>query len=182
MIIAAFILGVLAAPAAAFIQYIAANLTALYPYALPALAINSLIEEIAKFLIIFIFIRSSVFFDEPVDFMIYMITAGLGFATAENFFFLTTAKSLEELIGLASLRFVGATLMHALTAGFIGYFWAKNKLSLGIIIAALFHAFFNYLILNLEPIIYPTALLILAAVILFNDFDRLKYYYEKPRR
>lgn len=181
MIVATFLLGFLAALAAAFVQYLIANFMLFPWYSLPSLFINGAIEEVAKLLVILIFIKRSVFFDEPVDFMIYLITAGLGFATIENILFLASTAGFEEFIGLASLRFVGATLMHALAAGFIGYFWAKNKLLLGLLIASIIHAAFNHVIIYFGPIIYPTVLLIVTAIVLFYLFDTLKYNYEKPK-
>lgn len=181
MIATTFILGFLAAPAAALVQHSIANLIFFSPYGLPSLFVNGAVEEIAKFLVVFVFIKSSVFFDEPVDFMIYLITAGLGFAAIENLLFLASAAGIEEFVGLASLRLIGATLMHALTAGLIGYFWAKNKLFWGFSIAFAIHAAFNYTIIYFDPIFYPTALLVLVAIVLFNQFDRLKYNYEKSK-
>ncbi|HQA96022.1 MAG TPA: PrsW family glutamic-type intramembrane protease, partial [Candidatus Colwellbacteria bacterium] len=52
-------------------------------YSRLSLVVNSFIEESIKFGVIWIFIRKSRFFDEPIDRIIYMITASLGFATME---------------------------------------------------------------------------------------------------
>ena len=134
-----------------------------------------------KFLVVLLFIRKSRFLDEPIDLMIYMITAALGFAAVENLFFFNSVRSIEELIGLASLRFVGATLMHALASGILGYLWAKRRLIFGLISVSLLHAVFNYLILKLGPTIFPTILLVVMAIAMFADFDKLKEYYERRK-
>ncbi|MBZ1348960.1 MAG: PrsW family intramembrane metalloprotease [Candidatus Liptonbacteria bacterium] len=142
------------------------------------LTVFSLIEEVVKFMVVFIFIRKSGFLDEPIDYMIYMITAGLGFATLENFLHLASLENYYEIIELASLRFVGATLMHALSSGLLGYFWAKKKILLGIFAATLLHLAFNKFILMYGPFLIPIILLIIAAVLLFNLFDKIKYVYK----
>lgn len=151
-------------------------------YSLFSLSGNALIEEFIKLAVVFVFISASKYFDEPVDRMIYMIVAALGFATVENFFFLSNAVSVTELAGLSILRFVGATLMHALASGILGYMWAKKKLLWGLIVATAIHTGFNYLILAKGPEMWPTAFLLLIAFILFYEFDRIKqYYYERKK-
>ena len=147
------------------------------------------IEEILKFLAAYLVVRKSRFFDEPIDAMIYMITAALGFAMVENIAVALNASNIQEAIGAMTLRFVGATLLHALTSGIVGYYWAKGiiakntgrgSLSLvivkGLIIASLLHMIFNYLILisKEQILIYPTIFLIIIALFIFWDFERLK--------
>jgi len=148
-------------------------------YSVLSLGVNAFIEEFVKFLVVFVFISRSRFFDEPIDRMVYMITAALGFAVTENFFFLMNASSTEEIVGLSVLRFIGATLMHALSAGILGYFWAKKKLIFGLAIATIIHTLFNILVLNLGPEFYPTSFLIFIAFILFYEFDKIKMHHEK---
>lgn len=151
-------------------------------FSILAITINAFIEELVKFLAVFIFIRHSRHFDEPIDRMIYMIVAGLGFAITENFFFLMTTQTTAEIITLATLRFIGATLMHALASGILGYMWLKRRISLGLIVATLVHVIFNVLILQFGPKFYPTFFLTLIAFILFYQFDTIKmYYYEKQK-
>ena len=122
------------------------------------------VEEFIKFTAVFFIALRSVDFDEPVDAMIYMITAGLGFAALENTLFLfdsfntsiqsgaTVATSLTEAFKIWMLRFFGATLLHTLASGILGYFLAlawfyhhhsKKIITLGIIAASLFHFAFN---------------------------------------
>jgi len=150
-------------------------------YSVLSLGINAFIEEFVKFAVVLVFISKSKFFDEPIDRMVYMITAALGFAVTENFFFLMNASSAEEIIGLSVLRFIGATLMHALSAGILGYFWARKKLLLGLLLATIIHTLFNLFILNLGPELYPSIFLVFIAFILFYEFDKIKMYYEKQK-
>ncbi len=142
------------------------------PYVSPLLPLFSLIEEVAKFLIVYLIVKKSRYFDEGVDAMIYMITAGLGFATVENILNLIGTDSIIETF---TLRSIGATLLHALASGILGFHWARGHLIPGILAAALLHWGFNYLVLFFQNIeIYTTGLLLLAAIFLFHDFEILK--------
>ncbi|MBI2595071.1 MAG: PrsW family intramembrane metalloprotease [Candidatus Colwellbacteria bacterium] len=130
------------------------------------------IEETVKFLIVYLIIKRSAYFDEGVDAMIYMITAGLGFAAVENTLNLIAAESIFKIF---ALRSIGATLLHALASGILGFYWARGYLVPGIVAAALLHWAFNYLVLLYQNIeIYTTGLLLLAAIFLFHDFEILK--------
>lgn len=150
----------------------------------------AILEEFFKFFAVFSTVRWSREFDEPIDAMIYMITAALGFATVENIAVLGNfigdpiGSFWQDTIGTISLRFVGATLLHALTSGLIGYYWARglirNKtavyLTFGLIFAIIIHTVFNLLIFQFETenLLYPSMFLILVAFFLFNDFEKLK--------
>ena len=142
------------------------------------------IEEALKFSAAYLIIRKKVCFDEPIDAMIYMITAALGFAMLENIAVLSNLKALSDAFSVITLRFVGATLLHALSSAIVGYYWAKSLLKIGnwkleifqgLAIATLLHATFNYFILiSKEIIIYPTIFLIIAALFVFWDFEKIK--------
>lgn len=181
-----FIIGMISALAAAAIEKVFGELCVnlqFSDYSLFSLSGNAFIEEFIKFLVVFIFISASKYFDQPIDRMIYMISAALGFATVENFFFLSNALSVTELAGLSVLRFVGATLMHALASGVLGYAWARRRIIIGIILATVIHVIFNFLVLTKGPELWPTGFLLLISFILFYEFDRIKkYYYERKKR
>jgi RsiW-degrading membrane proteinase PrsW (M82 family) len=144
-------------------------------YSRVSLLVNSAIEELTKFGVVWIFLRKSKFFDEPIDRMIYLITAALGFATMENLLFLLSSTiNANDFINLALLRFIGATLMHAIASGFFGYFWSRRKIVWGVIGAILIHAGFNEMILKSGPALAPTIFLIVLAFLLFYYFDKLR--------
>lgn len=144
------------------------------------------IEEFFKFGAVYLTVRKRAEFDEPVDAMIYMVVAALGFAAVENIaavsgVFKGTA-SLADIFQITTLRFIGATLLHSLASAALGYYWAlgiaKNKvvkfIAIGLIMATLLHALFNYLILSFEPEFYPTLFLVALALFIFVDFEKLK--------
>lgn len=157
------------------------SLAALLPLTLFALS-----EEVAKFGAAYFAIHKSRYFDEPVDAMIYAIVAALGFATVENIAVLNNLYSeqtiLASVFGVTFARLTGATLLHTLTAAFMGYYWAISIkkggsslfVSMGIIISTILHSGFNFLILNYENLIYPIILLILGAFFALEDFSELK--------
>lgn len=140
-------------------------------YSAIGLLVLAATEEIAKFLAVFWGISKRKEFDEPIDAMIYMITAALGFAAVEN-----VASALQSASGLetASLRFVGATLLHSLSSGLVGYYWVKGSIFNGLLLASVLHAVFNYLIINTGPIGPAIVFLVFVAYFLLSDFEELK--------
>ncbi|OGM90401.1 hypothetical protein A3J77_02290 [Candidatus Wolfebacteria bacterium RBG_13_41_7] len=94
-----------------------------------SLFVFALSEEVLKFLAVYFVIRKSKFFDEPVDAMIYMITAALGFAMLENLAIMFSITGVSEALGVITIRFVGATLLHALSSAIVGYWWAKGLIA-----------------------------------------------------
>ncbi|HEX4104144.1 MAG TPA: PrsW family glutamic-type intramembrane protease [Candidatus Paceibacterota bacterium] len=151
----------------------------------------ALIEEIMKFGAAYFAVGKSPELDEPVDRMIYMVVAALGFATLENIGAITNvasgaAPTLTATVGAffatASMRFVGATLLHSLTSAIVGYQWAlgvaKKKVTQYLIagfgFAALLHASFNYLILAYGNIAYTVVFLLIVGFFVLNDFEKLK--------
>lgn len=138
------------------------------------------IEEFFKFGAAWIVIsKNRDNFDEPVDAMIYLIVVALGFAAVEN---MAAAFNAGELaFETTTLRFIGATLLHTLSSGLLGYYWAlslirinKKILLFGFILATLLHTIFNYLIIKYEPAIVPTTFLIIFAIFILYDFEKLK--------
>ncbi|HVO28678.1 MAG TPA: PrsW family glutamic-type intramembrane protease [Candidatus Paceibacterota bacterium] len=147
------------------------------------------IEEFMKYAAAYFAVGKSPELDEPIDAMIYMIVAALGFATLENIGALTNVAAaaasgslVATVFETASLRFVGATLLHSLTSAIVGYHWAlgmarKNVphyLISGFIIATILHATFNYLILNYADVGYSVLFLLVVGFFVLNDFEELK--------
>lgn len=145
------------------------------------------IEEIMKFAAAHFVIAKSPAFDEPVDAMIYMIVAALGFATLENIGAVANVTApqtalISAIFQTASLRFVGATLLHSLTSGIVGYYWAlglarrrvAHYLIPGLVAAATLHAAFNYFILTYGNVAYAVLFLVVVGFFVLNDFEKLK--------
>ena len=120
--------------------------------------------------------------------VIYMVTAALGFAAIENALFLVPLFNQSILSGveLTANRFLGANLLHALSSGIVGFFLARaffsprrhHFVAIGVVLASVLHAAFNYLIILRESVnegtIYIILLLFTMSIIVFMDFERLK--------
>ncbi len=116
----------------------------------------ALSEEIVKYLAVYFAVLRRKVFDEPVDAMIYMIIAALGFAAVENVFTVRLVASqgggLHDIGAILTLRFLGATFLHTLASGIVGYalaraFFSKKShfilLVPGLIIAMIIHGLYN---------------------------------------
>ncbi len=142
-------------------------------------------EEILKYLTVKWGVLKHPQLDEPVDVILYMIIAALGFATLENIFiFLSIYPNLLASTGLALFRFISATFLHALCSGTIGYFLAlsflkqrKTFLFSGLTIAVLLHGLYNFSIIEIEgplKILIPSIILIFLALFVSRGFKKLK--------
>jgi protease PrsW len=191
MIIKVFLFGALMTVPAFAGQYLIGSLSLGFLFYLIA---SAFIEEIAKYGAAFWGAFKFPDFDEPVDAMIYLITAGLGFAAMENLIVLINPHiaTFSLLAGASAMRFLTATFVHALTSGLLGYFiglqFYKKKKGLivfGIIVAVAVHAIYNIMILSLTTridnytylaynllVIIPLALGILD-IIAFNHLKKI---------
>lgn len=167
---------------------IASPLAAL-PYLFSPLTVVAFagLEELTKYKVARSFVLKGADFDEPVDAMIYLITVALGFAAFENFFFLITAfgRSLTEGLVVSNLRFLGATLLHLISSGIVGYsialsFYAPNRkwhVVFGLTLATILHAVFNFVILAEGTVSGGVAnlfVLLLTGILLIFAFDQAK--------
>ncbi len=158
LIALSFLGGALAAIAVFPIEKFAFNVV---PEGFYLIIVWAAIEEIMKFSSVSIIALKSRFFDEPIDAMIYLITAALGFAAMENSFFLIkpllAGDGLQGFI-LGNMRFVGASVLHVVASSAIGIaiglsfyrgrFLKTLSLLLGIIASVSLHSLFNYFIIN----------------------------------
>ena len=155
-----------------------------------AFSIFALIEEAVKFIAAYVIIHRRPEFDEPVDAMIYTVVAALGFATVENIGVATSFPVGDQSILLANIfqivtfRFVGATLLHALASGIIGYHWAlgiarfghvRLQLLKGLLAATVLHGAFNYIIFKYGDIAFAVVFLLAAGLFVLGDFEKLKH-------
>ena len=190
MILKIFLYGMLAAILAGLIEvevfaglsFFEGNFLPRFPFLffiVSQFIIIALVEELSKFLIVKEKVISNPEFDEPVDTMLYMIIAALGFAALENILVLFSGKELiliKEALTITSFRFIGATLLHALSSGALGYFLAlsffepKKRIRLifkGIATAVLWHGLLNTSIMIIEGSLAEKNYLLLAFSVIF---------------
>lgn len=85
-------------------------------------------QELCKYVVVRYTVYLSPEFDEPLDGIIYMTAAGIGFATWKNYhYFQGLDGNVFLTIGAATA--VKSTLAHACFAGVLGYFLGRAKFS-----------------------------------------------------
>lgn len=151
----------------------------------------ALIEEGLKYVMAATFILWRHAVDEAPDYVIYMITVALGFASAENMLFLLTPLSdgnLATSFFTGNIRFLGSTLLHVVASASIGFAFAFSKgrgpigrilaSAAGLILAIALHTAFNTLIINegTLPTFAAFFLVWTVAVAFFAAFEVLKYF------
>lgn len=155
-----------------------------------------IIEEVLKYSAALLVVLWNKHVDEPVDAIIYMITIALGFSALENALFIFNPLStghIAESILTSQFRFVGATLLHILASGTVGAFMAfafyRKKVAriayatLGLCIAIVLHALFNFSIMNArgETLLSIFMFVWLGIIVLFVVFEKAKRI-QQPRQ
>jgi len=155
--------------------------------------IIALSEEIFKYLVVKLKVVNSPHLDEPVDVMIYMVVAALGFAAVENILYLFTPmgqmpidQALTRTLVADIIRFIGATFLHTLCSAVIGYSFAisfcqakikHTPIVLGIIFATLLHGLYDFSIMTLDgdmKLAIPATIIITLAFLVFSGFEKIK--------
>jgi RsiW-degrading membrane proteinase PrsW (M82 family) len=165
------------------------NINSFYLSLLNIFVAVAFIEEFMKYLVVREKVLKHHEFDEPTDAMIYMIISALGFAASENIlmlFSLGPVFVLQDTVSLSAFRFVGATFLHALSSGTLGFFLAlsfykyKGKLPLTILglgISTLLHGIYNFSIIKMDELsgfFIPLIVLTGLAIFVSLGFRRLK--------
>jgi RsiW-degrading membrane proteinase PrsW (M82 family) len=139
------------------------------------------LEELGKFLVLKYYVYEREDFDETIDGIIYGITIGLGFATAENIFNL-----IYQGTDVIFTRFASATLLHALLTGIIGYYLGLKKFKFltkrffelkALLVVILLHTVYNFFSYQEKTFYSFSGVLILAMglfIILFFMIQKLK--------
>ena len=183
---ATFIAGGCATVAALYLERTAARSIGQGVYLIAAWA---LIEEMTKYAAAIgaALMRKS--FDEPVDAMVYLVTAALGFAAVENVLFLSKAFSMNGTAGIlltGNLRFFGAMLVHIVSSATVGFgiafgFYERMPkrilyTTIALLTATLLHTMFNFFILqeNGKYVFSVLSILWLAVVTIFLLFEESK--------
>ena len=114
--------------------------------------VAGLVEEFAKFGVVLFAIYYTKEFDEPVDGIVYASAAALGFASLENFFYMSEAGTSVILI-----RGPLSTFGHVLFSSLWGYGLGRGKFHpkiakklciTGLLLAAGAHGLFNFLLMS----------------------------------
>jgi len=148
-----------------------------------------ILEELFKFVAGYFGGIHTVEDNEPIDPIIYMITAALGFVALENALFLFGSLTGKDIIGgfiTGNLRFIGASLLHVVSSGIVGFslafsFYKSKKEHVLLTIAALtvavtIHTGFNLAIVHWgdSGVMLAFGLVWLGVVLLLLAFEKGK--------
>lgn len=188
IIFMAFIFGMLAVPVAIFLEKLALDQLGKITFIL--FLLWAAIEELLKYFAAIVSGLRSKYFDEPIDAVMYLLSAALGFAALENAFFIFSSIAdggFADGIATSQLRFVGASLLHVACSALVGFSiafglceprWKKWIYhAVGLLTAVLLHTFFNYLIMvsnggYLLNVFILLWVIIIVIVILFEKIKR----------
>jgi RsiW-degrading membrane proteinase PrsW (M82 family) len=114
-----------------------------------AFLLSGLIEELSKWVVLMAAIYHWQEFDEPLDGVVYGVAVALGFATLENFLFVTRLG-----LSVAWQRALFAVPAHALFGATMGYYAGRTKFDRGsvlwrdhtlcLFVPAAFHGLYDY--------------------------------------
>lgn len=157
----------------------------------------SLGEELFKLAAVQVHMANHKEFDEPMDSMVYLISAAMGFATMENLltnFGVINSGNIfanEFVVFDTIMRFLGPTLLHALCSAIVGYFYAletfkykKFSLTLGLALAIFVHGAFDVLAYGLKmtnDVSYFLAMLAILALSIFLVSKILFRHFKKEQ-
>jgi len=146
-------------------------------------------EEIIKYLAFLVIVSRTPYLDEPMEYPIYLMTAGLGFAALENGLFLMHPLAASDTVVsllTGNLRFLGATLLHSVCSGIVGiglgiaYFKSRELkntyLVIAMFVAIALHAVFNFFIIekNGENFFQIFGFLWVSTIIIMLLFEKLR--------
>ena len=148
------------------------------------------VEEVFKLAAAYVVGLTSRAMNEPIDALIYLITAALGFAALENALFLYEPLAQGDIgatLITGNMRFIGANVLHVAASAVIGgaialsyyknIWWRLSYTFIGIITAIALHTGFNFFIMNTgtEKLVAVFAVVWLGIIGLIFIFQRVKY-------
>ena len=146
------------------------------------------VEEGLKLSILYYFVYKMKDFNEPLDGIVYGVTASLGFATLENIYYVYLLADYFETTSmtLAVLRSFSAVPAHAVFGIFMGYFFMKyvfikkgDNLFFAFVIPFVLHGCYN---LFISSNFYAAMLLIIISwIVALRIFSRLKKTQKRKR-
>ncbi|WP_050615451.1 glutamic-type intramembrane protease PrsW [Bacillus testis] len=144
-----------------FIQYVLGTEGLISNDAVSSFLATGFLEEFVKWFVLMYTIYSHVSFDEPYDGIVYGSAVSLGFASAENIFYLIS-NGVEFAFGRALLP----VSSHALFGVIMGYYLGKGKFAsnrerafmcYALIIPVFLHGVYDYILLKESIWLYGIA-------------------------
>lgn len=150
----------------------------------------ALVEEVMKFFAAYAIALRSKAFDEPIDAVIYMVTAALGFTAFENALFLLDPLSggkIVDTIITGNMRFVGASILHVMTSAIIGlglalFFYKRRALRRDVVMLCILVATALHTLFNLSIISSSGSNMFVTFLVLWFSVVGLLLFFEKIKR
>ena len=108
-----------------------------------------LTEESLKYMVLFFYVRKQNYFDEPMDAIVYGVLVSLGFATLENYEYVT--RFIEHGQDVAILRAFSAIPLHAMCGVIMGFYFGManfykggNNYAKALLIPICIHGLYNF--------------------------------------
>lgn len=168
LVLKSFLYGILAVFPAVLFEYPFSQLIArppnLFVLLILTILVIGLVEEVMKYIVIRYTVYKSDEFNEVVDGIIYLVSAGLGFAAFENLLY---SSVLGFKVGL--IRAFVTSLVHASFSGILGYYLGRTKLEgkthlvyIGLVQVVVLHGVYDFLVMgNLISTVYVIGLVVL---------------------
>ena len=147
------------------------------------------VEEGLKLSILYYFVYKMKDFNEPLDGIVYGVTASLGFATLENIYYvyLLADHFQTTSMALAVVRSFSAVPAHAVFGIFMGYFFMKysfikkgDNLFFAFIVPFVLHGCYNLFIVS--NFFVSLTLVIIAWIVALRLFSRLKKTQKRKKK
>ena len=139
------------------------------------------VEEGLKLSILYFFVYKMKDFNEPIDGIVYGVTASLGFATLENFYYVYLLADYFQTssMSLAIARSFSAVPAHAVFGVFMGYFFMRytfikkgDNLFFAFIIPFVLHGCYNLFVAS--NFYVSLFLIFIAWIIALKMYSKLK--------
>ena len=136
------------------------------------------VEEGLKLSILYFFVYKMKDFNEPIDGIVYGVTASLGFATLENYDYVFRIAEEYEVspLDMAITRAFTAVPMHALCGVIMGFYFGMyafvsggKNLSLALIVPYIFHGTYNFLCAFPPYYVFVIFILLVFSYLLHNN-------------
>ena len=147
------------------------------------------VEEGLKLSILYFFVYKMKDFNEPIDGIVYGVTASLGFATLENFYYVYLLADYYQTssMSLAIARSFSAVPAHAVFGVFMGYFFMKyvfvkkkDNLLFAFAIPFVLHGCYN--LFTVSNFYVSLGLILISWIIALRMFAGLKETQKSKRR
>ena len=147
------------------------------------------VEEGLKLSVLYFFVYKMKDFNEPIDGIVYGVTASLGFATLENIYYVYLLADYFETTSmtLAFIRSFSAIPAHAVFGIFMGYFFMKyafikkgDNLIFAFVIPFVLHGCYN--LFASSNFLISLILILIAWIVALRMFSRLKKTQKTKRR